>query len=130
MRFGAAELYGIVDQFSEVQDCIAVGQRRKLDADEQVLLFLKVKTPPLSDGLRDRIRTTIRKQLSSRHVPAHILEVQDIPYTMNGKRIENLVKDVVCGRTAKVGGTAANPESLEEYEKFVDLPLVQSSAKL
>ncbi|TPX15237.1 uncharacterized protein E0L32_004514 [Thyridium curvatum] len=130
VRFGAAELYGIVDQFSEVQDCIAVGQRRKLDADEQVLLFLKVKTPPLSDGLRDRIRTTIRKQLSSRHVPAHILEVQDIPYTMNGKRIENLVKDVVCGRTAKVGGTAANPESLEEYEKFVDLPLVQSSAKL
>ncbi|KAI1504476.1 hypothetical protein F5X99DRAFT_15882 [Biscogniauxia marginata] len=130
VRFGAAELYGIVDKFPQVQDCIAVGQRRPSDSDEQVLLFLKMKDSPLRPDLRAEVLKAIRQQLSPRHAPAHILEVKDIPYTMNGKKIEGLVKEIVCGREPKVGGTAVNPESLDEYRKFVDLPSVRSGAKL
>ena len=130
MRFGTAELYGIIDKFPQVQDYIAVGQRRPKDSDEQVLMFLKMKKGRLSQDLRESIQNAVRQQLSPRHVPAHILEVNDIPYTMNGKRIEALVREVVCGRTPKVGGMAVNPESLEEYKKFVDLPTTAARAKL
>ena len=130
MRFGTAEIYGIIDKFPQIQDYIAVGQRRPNDPDEQVLLFLKMKKGVLNQDLRESIQEAIRQQLSPRHVPAHILEVKDIPYTMNGKRIEALVRDVVCGRELKVGGMAINPESLEEYRKFVDLPTITTRAKL
>jgi acetoacetyl-CoA synthetase len=122
VRFGTAEIYGIVDKFSQVEDYIAVGQRRDHDTDEQVLLFLKMKSGSLDAQLRKEIASMIRSLLSPRHVPAYILQVKDIPYTMNGKRIEHIVRDTVCGRPAKIGGTAVNPECLEEYRQFLKLP--------
>jgi acetoacetyl-CoA synthetase len=130
VRFGTAEIYGIVDKFSQVEDCIAVGQRRDGDIDEQVLLFLKMKSGNLDAQLRNEIASTIRSLLSPRHVPAYILQVKDIPYTMNGKRIENIVRDTVCGRSVKVGGTAINPECLEEYRQFLNLPQISEKSKL
>ena len=35
---------------------------------------------------------TIRTRLSARHVPALILPIADIPYTINGKKVEVAVK--------------------------------------
>ncbi len=130
IRFGTAELYGVVDKFKEVEDCIAVGQRREHDSDERVLLFLKLAQKPMSKELEQRIRTAIRTELSARHVPSYILEVADIPYTANGKKIENVVKDVVSGRVPKIGGTAVNPECLEEYKAFAKLPPLPAKARL
>jgi acetoacetyl-CoA synthetase len=123
VRFGTAELYGIIEEFEEVEDCIAVGQRRKSDPDEQVLLFLKLQNGiRLENALIQRISDAIREGLSPRHVPTHIRQVKDIPYTMNGKQIENLVKAIVSGREVKIGQTAANPQCLEEYKIFYTLP--------
>jgi acetoacetyl-CoA synthetase len=130
VRFGTAEIYGIVDKFSQVQDYIAVGQRRDQDTDEQVLLFLKMKSGSLDAQLRNEIAAMIRSLLSPRHVPAYMLQVKDIPYTMNGKRIENIVRDTVSGRPAKVGGTAVNPECLDEYRQFFNLPKTAGKSRL
>ncbi|KAL6253183.1 hypothetical protein RBB50_000905 [Rhinocladiella similis] len=131
IRFGTAELYGIVDKFPDVVDCIAVGQRRDHDTDERVLLFLKLAQRPLTKDLETRIKTAIKTELSARHVPSYILEVADIPYTANGKKIENVVKDIVSGRVPKIGGTAVNPECLDEYKTFADLePAPPVKAKL
>ena len=101
-----------------------------MDSDEQVLLFLKMKECELDEFLRNQIRNAIKKLLSPRHVPGHILQVQDIPYTMNGKKMENIVRNVVCGGTVKNLSTVANPECLEEYRKFTELPVVGRCAKL
>ncbi|KAF2011975.1 acetyl-CoA synthetase-like protein [Aaosphaeria arxii CBS 175.79] len=123
VRFGTAEIYGILDHFAEVEDCIAVGQRRKTDPDEQVLLFLKLKDSlKLDKSLKQRICNAIRRDLSARHVPQHIRQVADIPYTRNGKKIENMVKAIVSGQALKVGQSAANPECLDEYKQFTNLP--------
>lgn len=111
----------MLDQFPAVEDYIAVGQRHATDPDEQVLLFVKMREGKLAEELRQRICGAIRQALSPRHVPAHVLQVNDIPYTFNGKKIENVVRDIVSGRSPRLGGTAANPECLEEYERFVRL---------
>ena len=113
----------MVEGFPEVLDCIACGQRRPGDADERVLLFLKMRNGSnLDETVRSRVRNAIRKQLSARHVPSHILEVADIPCTLNGKRIEHVVSDVVNGRKPRaLGSSIANPECLKEYEKYADL---------
>ncbi|SPJ80014.1 related to acetoacetyl-CoA synthetase [Fusarium torulosum] len=131
VRFGTADLYNVVHKFPQVEECIAVGQRRPKDNDERVLLFLKMRdNTRLEDSLRADIAKAIRKDLSGRHVPAYMFQVRDIPYTSNGKKIENLVRDIVCGEEVKVGGTATNPECLKEYEAYLHLPLVEEKAKL
>ncbi|KAJ3454806.1 hypothetical protein MRS44_013406 [Fusarium solani] len=131
VRFGTADLYNVVYKFPQVEDCIAVGQRRPKDNDERVLLFLKMRdNTRLEESLRADIAKAIKKDLSGRHVPAYMFQVRDIPYTSNGKKIENLVRDIVCGEKARIGGTATNPECLKEYEYYLHLPLVKEKAKL
>lgn len=69
--------------------------------------------------LKIRINEAISSSLSARHVPAQIFQVQDIPYTVNGKRMENLVRDVVAGKLIGRAMMAVNPECLSEYRRFV-----------
>jgi acetoacetyl-CoA synthetase len=120
----------VLDRFSEIEDCIAVGQRRAADLDEQVLMFVKMKRGKLDDDLRQRICNAIRKSLSPRHVPAYVSQVQGIPYTVNGKKIENVVRDIVSGKTPKVSGTAVNPECLGEYVQYASLRRQREGARL
>ncbi len=42
-------------------------------------------------------------------------------YTVNNKKIEIAVKQIVSGLKIKPSGTIANPASLELYYKYVDL---------
>ncbi|KAH9839228.1 uncharacterized protein C8Q71DRAFT_503581 [Rhodofomes roseus] len=131
VRFGSAEIYSVLEDFSDaVDDSLCVGQRRPQDKDERVLLFLKLRPDhPFDETLVNRIRAAIRTALSPRHVPAHIFEVDEIPYTVNGKKIEIAVKQIVSGSTLKPSGTVANPESLKLYYKFRDLEdLIHSNA--
>ena len=44
-----------------------------------------------------------------------------IQVTVNNKKIEIAVKQIVSGVGAKPSGTVANPEALQEYYKFRDL---------
>lgn len=84
-------------------------------------MFLKLRDGTLDKDLRGRIRDAIKTRLSARHVPSHVLQVTDVPYTMNGKKIENIVRDIVNGRNIKDTGVISNPECLAQYGKFVSL---------
>jgi len=135
VRFGSGEIYTVLEQFSSVlDDSLCVGQRRSHDTDERVLLFVKMrKGEKFSGALEGRIRAAIRNALSARHVPAFVFEVTDIPYTVNGKKIEIAVKHIVSGSDLKPSGTVANPESLQLYYKYRDIESLidkQQGAKL
>ncbi|PYH88073.1 acetyl-CoA synthetase-like protein [Aspergillus ellipticus CBS 707.79] len=124
VRFGSAEIYNVIDtQFStDVVDSICVGQRRPSDTDESVMLFLLIREGArFTQDLVSRISTAIRKALSARHVPRFIFETPDIPVTVNGKKVELPVKQIVSGKKIKPSGTLLNPESLEFYYRFVEV---------
>jgi acetoacetyl-CoA synthetase len=124
--FGSAEIYAVTEGFSAISDSICVGQRRECDADERVLLFVKMKHgSSYTDDLEQRLKEAIRKRYTPRHVPKYIFEVADIPYTVNGKKCEINVKNIVCGRDVASSGTVANPDALEIYKQFQDLPSSQ-----
>lgn len=89
----SAEIYKVMEQFSSwIQESVVVGQRRvDKDEDEHVLLFVKLwdtKATRLTEEQRKAVNTTIRKEMSPRHVPAHIFVVKDTPKTANGKLSE------------------------------------------
>jgi acetoacetyl-CoA synthetase len=114
----------VVETFSEIEDSICVGQRRQNDTDERVILFSKMNSGHKFDaGLVQRLKAAIRQRYSTRHVPKFIFEVTDIPYTVNGKKCEINVKQIVSGHSATVSGTVANPESLIQYKQYFDLPI-------
>jgi acetoacetyl-CoA synthetase len=81
VRFGSAEIYSVLENFSEsLDDSLCVGQRRLQDTDERVLLFLKMRPGhAFTPRLESEIKSAIRAGLSARHVPSFIFEVQDIP---------------------------------------------------
>ncbi|KAJ5408403.1 acetoacetate-CoA ligase [Penicillium cosmopolitanum] len=122
IRFGSGEIYAIVeappftDYFS---NCLCVGRRRPNDTDEQVFLFLLMKPGCfLTQTFRDEIKTAIRNGLSPRHVPKFVMSVSDIPMTINGKRVEIAVKQIIGGKDVKVSATVQNPEALEGFKRF------------
>jgi acetoacetyl-CoA synthetase len=127
IRFGSSELYEALaapsaDGPFPFADTLAIGQRRPTDADETVLLFVKMQPgQALTSALVQRVKATIQAALSPRHVPKYVFAVPDIPYTINGKKIEIAVKQVVSGVHVVPSGAVANPESLDFFKRFVDL---------
>ncbi|KAJ0416095.1 hypothetical protein BJY00DRAFT_242187 [Aspergillus carlsbadensis] len=126
VRFGSAEIYNILLRHfaDEVEDSLCVGRRREgLDTDETVVLFVKLASrsePPASmpADLAPRIQATIRKELSPRHVPGIVDVCPEIPVTSNGKKVENSVKQILCGLNIKIGASVANASCLDWYRAW------------
>ncbi|KAJ3321321.1 hypothetical protein HDV06_004425 [Boothiomyces sp. JEL0866] len=114
VRFGSAELYNILTAFPEVEDSLAVGQQT---ADgERVVLFLKMAPgKSFNSELANNIKLKIKTLLSARHVPAVIMPIGDIPYTLTGKKVEIAVKKIISGEKVQPSSSLANPESLQLY---------------
>jgi acetoacetyl-CoA synthetase len=120
VRIGTAEIYRQVENIEGIADSIVVGQNWKNDV--RVILFVKMAPgKELTDELRDRIRKTIRVNASPRHVPAKIIAVPDIPYTLNMKKVELSVKKVIEGQAVLNKDALKNPESLDFYAKISEL---------
>ncbi|MBW2369350.1 MAG: acetoacetate--CoA ligase, partial [Deltaproteobacteria bacterium] len=97
VRIGTSDIYRLVEQFDEIADSVVIGQPWKNDV--RVILFVKLMPGiDLTDELKGKIVRSIRNNVSPRHVPAKILSVPDIPYTLNMKKVELAVKKIVEGR--------------------------------
>ena len=87
--------------------------------DECVILFVKLaKNIDLNDELISKLKSIIKKTSSPRHVPSIILPIDDIPYTINGKKVEIAVKKILKGEDVLNRDALANPESLDQYKNI------------
>ncbi|MFO7838894.1 MAG: acetoacetate--CoA ligase [Desulfosalsimonadaceae bacterium] len=114
VRIGTAEIYRQLEPLEEIEDSIVVGQDWKNDV--RVLLFVKMAQGySLTEELQTKIKRLIRAEASPRHVPAKIIEVPDIPYTLNMKKVELAVKNMIEGRPVKNRDALQNPQALDYY---------------
>ena len=114
VRIGTADIYNVCERFEDIEDCIVFG--RPIDNDEEIVLCLKMADGKLVDTeLAQSIRSLLRTECSPRHVPAAIYAVTDIPYTLNGKRVEGAARAMAAGAEVKNKSSLANPESLGLY---------------
>jgi acetoacetyl-CoA synthetase len=121
IRFGSSEIYNIVETapFTDyVSNSLCVGRRRPTDFDEQVFLFVVMKSGFSLEDIRAPIKTAIREALSPRHVPKFIFAVPDIPMTINGKRVETTIKKIISGEDVKPSSTIQNPQSLAWFRRY------------
>ncbi len=120
VRIGTAEIYRQVEQLEEIADSLVVGQDWKNDI--RVILFVQMAEGcDLTDDLRNKIKKTIRANASPRHVPAKILAVPEILYTLNMKKVELAVKKAIQGQEVKNKDALKNPEILDFYANLKEL---------
>ncbi|KAL7907644.1 putative acetyl-CoA synthetase [Trichoderma velutinum] len=138
VRFGSSEIYTVLEQhFSAlVKDSLCVGQQRhEKDLHERVVLFVNFSSSQAEHSrsqLKDRIRQKIAEDLSRRHVPYFIFEVNSIPYNANGKKMETQVKSILNrGKDALLSMKISDAEkaSLDPFAKFFNIEGLSSTSK-
>lgn len=134
IRFGSGEIYSIVEAspFTErISQALCVGRRRPQDKDEDVFLFVVMKPGERFDpDLREQLKVAIKTALSPRHVPRFLLEVPEVPTTINGKKVESAVKQTLSGKDIKPSNTVSNPDAIAYFKRFRDLEREPRQSKL
>ncbi|MGH7705937.1 MAG: acetoacetate--CoA ligase [Candidatus Dormibacteria bacterium] len=127
VRMGTSEIYRVVEELAEVEDSLVVDVARA-GGDSQMLLFVRLAPGhSLDQALVERVRRTIRDQISPRHVPDVVRRVSAIPRTLSGKKLEIPIKRILEGTEAGVAldlDAVADPAALGPF-----LELAQASAK-
>lgn len=120
VRIGTAEIYRQVETVAEVKDSLVVG--RQIDGDvEVVLLVVPAEGGTLTEDLQKTLKTRIRQGASPRHVPKHIIQVPDIPYTRSGKKVELAVARLINGSNKADNRDALdNPEALDRIRDCLE----------
>ena len=124
VRIGTAEIYRQAEQLEEVVESLVIGQNWPPGtiADSRVVLFVRLQEGlELDQALEQRIRKKIRDNTTPRHVPAKIVQVDDIPRTRSNKIVELAVRNVVHGEAVKNLEALANPEALEQFRNRPEL---------
>ncbi|MCP3666094.1 MAG: acetoacetate--CoA ligase [Gammaproteobacteria bacterium] len=120
VRIGTAEIYRQVEQLDEVIEGLVIGQ--EWHGDVRVVLFVRLQPGlALDQNLIDHIKKQIRANTTPRHVPARVVQVDDIPRTKSGKIVELAVREVVHGRVVKNREALANPEALTQFKDRSEL---------
>lgn len=118
VRIGTAEIYSAVESIPEVKDSLAVYLEKESGGGVISLYVVLVNGYELNEDIKTSIKQVLRTQYSPRHVPDTIQQVNDIPYTISGKKMEAPVKKILMGMDpAKVANpdTMRNPESLKQF---------------
>ena len=121
IRMGTAELYRAVEALPEVLDSLVV-DLEYLGRESYMPLFVVLRDGlVLDEALTKRIRDQIKAALSPRHVPSEIVQVQAIPRTLSGKKMELPVKKLLLGADpAKVMNrdAMANADCVDWFVEF------------
>jgi acetoacetyl-CoA synthetase len=122
VRIGSSEIYSIVEKMDEVLDSLVIGQNWKNDV--RIILFVVLKhNLNLTLEMKEKIKSEIKRGLSPRHVPAKIIQIDEVPRTINMKKVEVAVTRLINGESVDNKEALANPKSLEQFMDLNELQL-------
>lgn len=117
IRIGTAEIYRQLEQLDEITDAVVIDHQRGNDSSMVLFVVLPAELQ-LDTTLQQKIKHTIATGLTPRHVPRTIVQVPDIPYTVNGKKMELAVKRAIAGETISNRAAMANPQAIDYFIKL------------
>jgi acetoacetyl-CoA synthetase len=122
IRMGTSEIYAAVEEFPEVLDSLVI-DLEYLGRPSFLALFVVLDDgdAEVSPELRSRLFDAIRGKLSPRYVPDDVFVIQEVPRTLNGKKMEVPVKKILLGQQPdRVAhrDAMANPASLDWFATF------------
>jgi acetoacetyl-CoA synthetase len=121
IRIGTAEVYRVLATIDELLDSLILN----LDLPGgRFFMPLFVKLRPglqLNAEIEAKINASLRREYSPRHVPDKIYQVEDIPVTLSGKKLEVPVRKILMGVAPDKAAnqhTMPNPQSLEYFIEY------------
>ncbi|RTL50626.1 MAG: acetoacetate--CoA ligase [Rhodocyclaceae bacterium] len=121
IRMGTSEIYKVVEAMPQVADSLVV-DLEFLGRPSYMPMFVVMRPGhPLTEELIGAIKQEIRAKASARHVPDQIYEVDDIPRTLTGKKMELPVRKILLGQQIDLSstkGSMANPSTLDFFIGF------------
>ncbi|MEH7110065.1 acetoacetate--CoA ligase [Bacillus sp. JJ1764] len=118
IRMGTSEIYSALESVPEIVDSLVV-DIPKSEGQSYMPLYVVVRDgDDLTDEVKARINNTIRKNCSPRHVPDQIIQVGDLPKTLNGKKLEVPIKKILMGTPIDQAvnlGSLINPDALKYF---------------
>ena len=118
VRIGTAEIYRTLESLTEVEDCLIVNLNLP-DGNFFMPLFVKLPdTLVLNEEIKEKICERLRTECSPRHVPDEISQIDAVPYTLTGKKLEIPVRKILLGTPVEKAanpGAMANPQSLDYF---------------
>lgn len=125
VRIGTGEIYGVLAGMEGVLDSLVVccelpGGRYYMP------LFVKLEPGlALDENMISDIRKALSTEASPRHVPDAIWQVEKIPYTLTGKKMEVPVRRLLLGEQLEavaLPDAMAEPDAIEWYAQFAGRP--------
>jgi acetoacetyl-CoA synthetase len=118
IRIGTAEIYRCVESISNIKDSLIVSLELPGARFFMPLFVVLNEGEELSELLRSRIKKTLAQHCSPRHVPDEIYAIDEVPYTLTGKKLEVPVKKLLIGLAADKAmnkGAILNPQAMEAF---------------
>jgi acetoacetyl-CoA synthetase len=125
VRMGTGEIYRVVEGLAEVADSLVVDIVLPDSTTSLPLFVVLAPDVVLTDELIATIKQAIRTALSPRHVPDRVFALEEVPYTLSGKKMEVPIRRILMGETVS---QVANPDSMRN-PKTLDF-FVQLAAQL
>ena len=118
VRLGTSEIYRAVESLDEVIEGLVV-DLEYLGRNSYLALFVVLKpNDALSESLKETIKAEIKQKVSPRFVPNEIFEVDEIPKTFSGKKLEVPIRKILLGQPVEKvvnRGSVANPDSINYF---------------
>ena len=117
VRIGTAEIYKVVEAMEEIADSLVVG--KNVNGDVEVILFVVLKSNyALNEQLVEKIKNKIRQETTPRHIPSKIYQIEEVPYTISGKKVEIAVAKILNGETIDNKEALVNPNALLQFSQI------------
>lgn len=126
IRMGTSEIYSALEKIPEVVDSLVVDIPITSEQSYMPLFVVIKEDAELTDKVKTKINKSIRENCSPRHIPNEILQVEELPKTLNGKKLEVPIKKILMGTPADKAvnlGSLLNPQSIQyfiEFQKKID----------
>jgi len=121
IRMGTSEIYQAVEALPDVLDSLII-DLELLGRDSYMPLFVVLREDAMLDNaLKGRIKQVLRTSVSPRHVPNEIFQIEQVPYTLSGKKMEVPVRKILLGREVSKAaniGAMRNPDSIQYFVDF------------
>jgi acetoacetyl-CoA synthetase len=123
IRMGTSELYRVVESMPEVVDSLVVDMEMLGGRSYMPLFVVLTDGLVLDDDLVERIKRKVREDISPRHVPNDIFAIDEVPYTLSGKKLEVPIRRILLGEAAEKAanpGAMRNPESIKYFVELAE----------
>ncbi len=121
VRMGTSEIYRVVESLDEIVDSLIIDLEFHGRQPYMPLFVVLRQGQALTDALKAQIVSKLRAEVSPRHVPNDIFQIEAVPYTLSGKKVEVPIRKILLGLdTQKSVNTGAlrNPHAIQYFLDF------------